>query len=90
MLLESLIKAMVELQGFRVVTVTGDKPTGVGGAKLVSRHPWGTAVSPPAAVGDRGGAPLCAPSRDVSSLRGRAPMYGLVIKLSDRSAATVL
>ena len=87
MLLESLVKATVELQGFRVVTVTGDAGglvaelapdrrfvprCGQCGTRGVPRHPSGTALPPCTAVGDPGGAALCAAPRGVPALRRRA------------------
>ena len=59
MLLESLVKATMELQGFRVMAVTGD----AGGlvAELV----------PDLRFSPRCGAPLCATARTVCSVRWR-------------------
>ena len=88
MLLESLVKATVELQGFRVVTVTGRRGR-IGGragprpplrapmrpvwdAGRVPRHPSSTALPPCTAVGDPGGAALRAAPRGVPAMRRRA------------------
>ena len=88
MLLESLVKATVELQGCRVVTVTGDArglvselapdlryaprcgQCGDRGGYRDTRP--GPALSACAAVGDPGGAALCAAARAVFAVRWRA------------------
>ena len=78
----------VALQGFRVVTVTGDAGGLVaelapdlrfsprcgqcGERGWYRGHPPGTALSPCAPVGDRGGASLCAAARELFSVRRRA------------------
>ena len=81
MLLESLVKATMELQEFRVMAVTGDAGGLVAelvpdlrfspplwpvrGAGPVPGHAGNTALSARVTVGDRGGAPLCATARTV-------------------------
>ena len=85
MLLESLVKATVELQGFRVVTVTGDAGglvgrAGPGPSVLAPVWPvWenGAGTGTPAGdgtfamcpCGDCGGVALCAAARELSSVR---------------------
>ena len=86
MLVESLVKATVELQGFRVESVTGATSglVAVVVADLrfsprcgqcleparLSGHASGSAVSPCADVGDPGGASLRAAAGELSAVRG--------------------